>query len=210
VARAVLRARAMDALSLLLAAALAGPPIRPVEGAPEPEGGARRSLARLAAGEPTAGEVQAAAARRAEALADPAMLPGRGRAAALLPRITAEVRYGESTTHTLGLQGSGEVDYARFAPGYAFLLRATWDLGALLAPPGELAALAASAERSRRRDEAVRHATGLYFERARLRLALLLDPPGTARAWAEAEVELDRVTAELDALTGGLYAGMAR
>jgi hypothetical protein len=198
----------MHPFALLLAAALAGPP-RTAEAVPEPEAGAVRALARLAAGEPTAGEVQAAAARRAESPPDPASLPGRGRAAALLPRITAEFRYGESTTHTLGLQGSGEVDYARFAPGSAFLLRATWDLGALLAPPGELAALAAAAERSRRRDEAVRRATALYFERARLRLALLLDPPGTARAWAEAEVELGRVTAELDALTGGLYAGSA-
>ncbi|HSN90480.1 MAG TPA: hypothetical protein VLS93_04570 [Anaeromyxobacteraceae bacterium] len=198
----------MHAIPLLLAAALAGPPAR-AEGAPAPEDLALRALARLAAGEPTAGDVQAAA-RRAEASGDPTSLPGRGRTAALLPRLTAEYRYGESTTHTLGLQGSGEVDYARFAPGSSILVRATWDLGELLSPPGELAALAAAADRARRRDEAVRRATALYFERARLRLALVLDPPATPRAWAEAEIEIDRVTAELDALTGGLYAGRDR
>jgi hypothetical protein len=193
-------------VALLLAAALAGPPARPAE----PEVGGLQALARLAAGEPTATEIQAAAARRADATPDPASLPGRGRASALLPRITAEFRYAESATHTLGLQGSGEVDYARFAPGTAFLVRATWDLGGLVAPPGELAALAAAAERSRRRDEAVRRATALHFERARLRLALLLEPPSTARGWADAELEIGRVTAELDALTGGLHAGWAR
>jgi hypothetical protein len=198
----------MHPMAILLAAALAGPPGRVAEAEPEIE--AVRALARLAAGEPTVSEVQAAAARRAEALPDPAALPGRGRAAALLPRLTAEFRYGESTTRTLGLQGSGEVDYARFAPGSGFLVRATWELGGLLAPSGELAALAAAAERSRRRDEAVRRATALHFERAHLRLALLLDPPATARAWAEAEVELGRITAELEVLTGGLHAARAR
>lgn len=198
----------MRAVALLLAATLAGPPVRPAE--TEPDVAGLRALAGLAAGEPTAREVQAAAALRASEIPDPASLPGRLRAATLLPRITAEIRYGESTTRTLGLQGSGEVDYARFAPGSAFLVRATWDLGGLLAPPRELAALAAAAERIRRRDEAVRRATALYFERARLRAALLLEPPATARGWAEAELEIGRVTAELDAITGGLYGRGAR
>ena len=47
-------------------------------------------------------------------------------------------------------------------------------------------------------------ATALYFERRHRLLALLADPPPDARARVEAELELARVTAELDALTGGL------
>jgi hypothetical protein len=199
----------MPAAAIVLSALLSGSPPRPVEvpfdpAAPE----ALRALAHVAAGEPGVAEVQEAAARRAEeGTVDPASIPSRGRLAALLPRVTAEVRHDEQSARTAGLQSSGEVDYVRFAPGTAIQVRVAWDLGGLVAPRGELAALAAAAQRVRRRDEAVRRATALYFERRRLRLALLLDPPPAALARAEAEIEIDRLTADLDALTGGIYRG---
>jgi len=110
----------------------------------------------------------------------------------------------------VGLQGSGEVDYLRLAPGSTYLLRATWDLGGLVAAKGELAAAAAARARAHRRDAAVRRATALFFERQRARLALLLDPPSAPLARAEAELALDRLTAELDAATGGLLSGGRR
>jgi hypothetical protein len=124
--------------------------------------------------------------------------------AALLPRITAEYRQDERSYRVVGLQGSGEVDYLRLAPGTAFAVRATWDLGALVAAPGELAAAAEAAARARRREEAVKRATDLFYERRRLRLELLVAPPATALERAAAELEVERLGAELDALTGGL------
>jgi hypothetical protein len=201
----------MSPAPLALAALLAAAPARPPEGPGDPSADALRALARLAAGEPGAAEIQAAAARRAEAVTvDPAAIPSRGRLAALLPRVTAEVRHDEQSARTLGLQGAGEVDYVRFAPGTSVLVRVAWDLGALVAPPGEIATIAAAVERARRRDDAVRRATALYYERQRLRLALALEPPLTTLERAAAELEIDRVTADLDALTGGVYSGGGR
>jgi len=160
-----------------------------------------RALALASAGDPDIARVQAAAAR----LATPASVRRGGLAAALLPRLTAEVRHLEQSNRVVGLQGSGEVDYVRLAPGTAYLVRATWDLSRLVAP-----AEAAGVEAAHRRDGAVKRATELYFERRRLRAALLLAPPADPAARAAAELDLDQMTAELDALTGGLASGGAR
>jgi hypothetical protein len=197
----------MLVLPVLVAALAAAPP--PSSPAPPREGpDALRALAALAAGEPDVAEVAAAAARAADRGTDLVeAFPRRARISALLPRITAEYRHDERSYRVVGLQGSGEVDYLRLAPGDAVVLRATWDLGGLVAARGELAAAALVGARARRRDAAVRRATALFFERRRAQLALLLDPPAAPLARAEAELALDRLTAELDAATGGLLSG---
>lgn len=170
-----------------------------------------RSLGRILAGEPSTREVQAAAAREVEqAVPDPAALAARRRLAALLPRLTAEIRSDQQSYRVVGLQGSSEVDYARSSPGTTLRVQATWELSDLLAWRGEPPATSAALSRHRRREEAMRRATSLCFERRRLLVLLALDPPATALARAEAELELDRTTAELDALTGGLYGGRGR
>jgi hypothetical protein len=187
-------------MPLLLAMLFAAPPpaLPPL---PDPA----RLLARLAATEPDILEVQAAAARHAEAATpDPALLARRRRLSALLPRITVEVRHEERDYRVTGLQGTSEVDYLRSSPGTSFAIHATWELGDLIATTGEAAAAAAALARATRRDEALRKATALHFERRQRQLALLSDPPPDARARAAAELELARTTAELDALTGGL------
>jgi hypothetical protein len=201
-ARGVLSGTAMHALLLALVAA--APPL-----AASPTD-VPRLLGRLASGEPRIEEVQAAAAAEATRdLPEPGGAGARRRWAALLPRLTAEVRHDESGYRVVGLQGSGEVDYARYSPGTTVALRATWELSGLVAPRTPDGAAAALA-RARHRDEAVRRATTLYFERRRRLLALLAAPPADPVARAEAELELDRLAAELDALTGGLYAGGRR
>lgn len=210
-ARPVLPHPRMRTLPALVAAlGLAGAPAR-APPAPEPDPAPPpvapyRALALAAAGDPDVAEVQAAAAREADGAgaADAATFPARARLAALLPRVTAEYRHAEQSSRVVGLQGAGEVDYLRLAPVNAFLVRATWDLGALVAATGEVPAGSAAALRSRRRAEAVARATALLFERRDRRLALLLAPPPDTLARARAELEIDRLGAELDALTGGL------
>ncbi len=193
--------------AIALAAVVAASP--PAGRGPEAE--ALRALGITSAGEPGIAEVQEAAARLVER-DGPSIegFPGRSRLAALLPRLTAEYRHDERSYRVVGLQGSGEVDYLRLAPGNTFLVRATWDLGTLVAAKGELAAFSAAAARARRREAAVRRATTAFFDRRRALLALLVDPPATALARAEAELAVDRLTAELDALTGGLFGRGAR
>jgi len=200
----------MPALALLAAASLVAAPARPAAAsAPDPlrtAADAYRAVSALAAGEPTIAEVQAAAARRVAGPRDSAAsFAGRARLAALLPRLTAEVRLDQSSQRIVGLQGAGEVDYLRRSPGTVLALRATWDLGRLVASPGELAGDAARAARARRQDEAVRSATALFYERRKLRLELWLDPPEDSLDRARIELEVDRLGAELDALTGGLF-----
>jgi hypothetical protein len=196
-------------LALLLA--LAAPPAAAPAVAPPPPMDFGRLLARLAAGEPTIGAVQAAAARVVdEDSPDPSALAERRRVASLLPKVTAEVRHDEQTYRVYGLQGSGEVDYLRSSPGTGFTVRASWDLGDLIAGTGEPLAASATLTRAKRRDEAVQRTTGLYFERQRLRLLLALEPPSDPRVRGEAELELEKVTAELDHATGGLFGGRSR
>ncbi|HET8539326.1 MAG TPA: hypothetical protein VFL83_05595 [Anaeromyxobacter sp.] len=196
----------MLAIPILAAALAAAPaPARDDAGdAPD----ALRAIAALSAGDPTVAEVAAAAdatAREAErGAAGAERWATRARLSALLPRLTAELRVDEQSYRVVGLQGSGEVDYQRRSPGTTVALRATWDLGELVAARGELAAAAVAAASARRRDAAVRRATALFFERRRAQLALLLDPPASPLARAEAELALDRLKAELDVLTGGL------
>jgi hypothetical protein len=199
----------------LLTAALA---VAPAPAPPDPEAirrvserDALRALAAAGAGEPPIEEVQEAAARAADrAVPEASGFAGRARTAALLPRLTVEVRRDERSTRVVGLQTAGEVDYQNLSPGGAISITATWDLGELVAARGELAAGQAEAERARRRAEAVRRATALYYERRRERLVLLVDPPPGVLERAEAELRVERLGAELDALTGGLLSGRSR
>ncbi|WP_242341348.1 hypothetical protein [Anaeromyxobacter sp. SG66] len=175
----------------------------PADAAAAADAEALRALAVLSSGEPAIAEVQAAAAQAADSEAPGAVgFARRARLAALLPRLTAEYQRDERSHRVVGLQGSGEVDYLRLAPGFAVTLRATWDLGGLVAATGEVAAAAEATARARARAEAVKRATTLYYERQRLRLSLLLDPPGSALTRAQAELEIDRLGAELAAIAG--------
>jgi len=200
----------MSALPLLLAALLHGAPAAAAPpGAPGPAPqDPLRLLARLAAGDPPISRVQAAAAAQVEAaVPDPAALAERRRFAALLPRLTAEFRSDQRSYRVTGLQGSGEVDYTHASPGTTVSLQATWELADLWAGRSEPAGASAALSRLRQREAAVRQATQLYYERRRLLALLTLDPPATPAGRAEAELELSRTTAELDALTGGLFGG---
>jgi hypothetical protein len=193
----------MLALALSLAAALAAAPVAPD---PRAEAEAYRALGLVSAGEPGIAEVQAAAARQADREGPEIEgYPMRSRLAALLPRVTAEYHREERSYRVVGLQGSAEVDYLRFNPGTAFVLRATWDLATLVAAKGEIAAASAASLRAQRREAALKRATAAYYERRRAMLALVLEPPATPLARAEAELTVDRLTAELDALTGGVF-----
>ena len=205
----------MLALAILAASALSA---APAPAPPDPEAlrraaerDALRALAAAGAGEPAIEDVQDAAARVADrAVPEAAGFARRARTSALLPRLTIEVRRDERSTRIVGLQTSGEVDYRNLSPGSAISITATWDLGKLLAARGELAASQAEADRARRRTEAVRRATVLYYERRRERLALLVDPPAGALERAEAELRVEKLGAELDALTGGILSGRPR
>ncbi len=164
---------------------------------------ASRWLRAATAGEPDVTRVQQAAADRAAPTRDEAEgWRRRARLAGLLPRLVAEYRHDERSQTASGLSSGGEVDYVRLMPGDTAIVRLAWDLDTLVLGRSELAAVAAGEQAETRRREAAERATRLYFERMRLRLRIAADPPDSARARADAEVELAAVTAQLHALTG--------
>jgi len=209
-ARRLLLRRRMPPALALVALLLSAPPAQPPTASSPPPPDPLRLLARLAAGEPSIARVQAAAAAAVEeAVPDPVALAARRRLAALLPRLSAELKADQRSYRVVGLQGSSEVDYLRSSPGSSVSVQATWELPDLVASRGEPASASAALTRQRRREEAVRRATALFYERRRLLVLLALDPPATPLARAEAELEVERTAAELDAVTGGTFSGRA-
>ncbi len=131
----------------------------------------------------------------------------RPRSAHWLPRITLEASRTERDTRVVGVTGTIESDYLRLSPSTQFGVRATWDLDQLVFARDEPAAAWTASRLVDRREERVRRATKLYFQRRRLLAQLALEPPRDLAARLEREGQVEEVTAELDELTGGLFSG---
>jgi hypothetical protein len=186
-------------LPLLLLALAAEP------SAPEPvDAGAGRLLDRATRGEPDVAEVQRAAAR-ASSFPEVHRWRSRPRLAALLPQLSAELKVDERRYHVVGLTTASEVDYVRDNPGTTAGVRLSWNLSEVLWAEAELRAAQHAGAAAKARDEAVRQATRLYFERQRLLVQVAAAPAASPRERAEQELRLEELAAELDALTGGLY-----
>ena len=202
-------------MRLLLALLLAAPPAVPAPPAAEPAVAARidghRILAVVAAGDPPVAEVQRAAADHDGV--DPDRLRAwvaRPRSAHWLPRVSLDASRTERDTRVVGVTGTVESDYLRVNPSTQFGIRLSWDLDQLVFSRDEPAAAWTASRLIDRREERVRRATRLYFQRRRLLVQLALDPPREAMQRAERENQVDEITAELDELTGGLFSGRRR
>ena len=207
----------MELLRVLIAAVLAGASATgPDLSAKEPGLGADpreeavRLLRLVLAGEPRIEAVQRAAEARAAPSRDDAEgWQRRARLAALVPRLTAEYRHDERSLHAVGISSGSETDYLRTSPGDAVSVRLALDLDGLVFGKQELAAVAAAQRAESERRAAVDRATKLYHERLRLRLTLAASPPASPRERAGLEIDLEAVTAQLEALTG-LYGESTR
>jgi hypothetical protein len=169
---------------------------------------ARRLLAAATAGDPDVAAVQRAAADHDGVAPDRLRAwVARPRSAAWLPRLTLDASRTDRDTRVIGVTGTVESDYLRTSPSIQVGVRLTWDLDQLVFSRDEPAAAWTASRLVDRREERVRRATRLYFQRRRLVVQLLLDPPRDAGARAERENQIDELTAELDAVTGGLFSG---
>jgi uncharacterized protein YjiS (DUF1127 family) len=155
------------------------------------------------AAEPTLVEVQAAAARLAAGdAADDASRTSRLRASRLAPVVRGELigktddrtRRGEYRLAPLREDDASE--------GRTWGIVLTWDLAQLVYSREEGQLALAHQHLARVRREAALQAAKLWIER-RQKCAALQRLSGPVRR--EAEFDLLRTTAELDALTGGLY-----
>ena len=197
----------------LLALLLAAPPVAaPAASVADPVSAARaesqRVLVLVAAADPPIAEVQRAAAEHDGV--DPERLRAwvaRPRSAHWLPRLSVEASRTERDTRVVGVTGTVESDYLRLNPSTQYGIRLSWDLDQLVFSRDEPAAAWTASRLIDRREERVRRATRLYFQRRRLLVQLALDPPREAIQRAERENQVDEITAELDELTGGLLSG---
>lgn len=198
----------MLAMALILAAAAAQPAARraPIFEPSEPEVRALRAAALAWAGEPSVQAVQRAAAAQLDAEWERLdSLRGRARQAAWLPRLRAEADHDERSTHSTGYRGSTEFDTLRLTPGTRVGLSASWELDRLVFSRDELAVAEAASRLARQREDRVERATRLFFQRLHLKAGLSLAPPEGTLERVRGELELSRTTAELDAITGGLF-----
>lgn len=199
----------MLAIALLLLAAAEPAARRPLAALEpsEPEVRAARAWALAQAGEPSVEAVQRAAAAQLDGERERLeSLRRRARQAGWLPRLAAEVEHDERSARVVGFTGTSEADYLRLSPGTRAGLRASWELDRLVFSRDEVAVAEAASRLARQREERVERATRLFFQRLRLKAELALAPPEGALERIRGELELARVTAELDALTGGLIA----
>jgi hypothetical protein len=134
----------------------------------------------------------------------------RPRSAHWLPRLSIDASRTERDTRVVGVTGTVESDYLRVTPSTQLGVRLSWDLDQLVFSRDEPAAAWTASRLIDRREERVRRATRLYFQRRRLLVQLALDPPREALQRAERENQVDEITAELDELTGGLLSGRRR
>ncbi len=196
-------------MRLVLALLLLAPPgTPPVDAAAAARSESHRVLGAVAAGDPPIAAVQRAAADHDGV--DPDRLRAwiaRPRSAHWLPRVTLDASRTERDTRVVGVTGTVESDYLRLNPSTQFGVRLSWDLDQLVFSRDEPAAAWTASRLVDRREERVRRATRLYFQRRRLLVQLALDPPREAVARAERENQVDEITAELDELTGGLFSG---
>jgi hypothetical protein len=164
-----------------------------------------RRIGALTAGEPTVAEVRAAAVRYAGLAPERARgWARRSRLAALAPEVSARALRAVGRDEGLKITG-GETDYQKIDAGDDLILevRATWDLRRLVFDNGELRAAREGARQAAQRRQLETEVTRLYYERRRGQIDWILDPPSNAAERATRIVEMEELTAQLDALTGG-------
>lgn len=80
-----------------------------------------------------------------------------------------------------------------------------WDLDELVMSSTQIRVISESQDVVKLRDTVLTQVTGLYFDRRRLQVDMLLDPPKDVRAQVDQQLRLMELTAELDGYTGGQF-----
>jgi hypothetical protein len=162
----------------------------------------RRMLARVENHEPTVREAVKAALRYAGLSARPeARMKRRARLAAALPTLSLKASRDTDWTETKdGDRVVGDVDQ-----GIVLEARATWRLDRLIFDGAELRVASLAQQRARARATLAAQATALYYKRRAAQLDAIWNPAETIEEQVRRELDLEELTAQLDALTGGWW-----
>ncbi|RME42898.1 MAG: hypothetical protein D6795_20300 [Deltaproteobacteria bacterium] len=170
--------------------------------------------------DPSIGEVQEAVRQKLQS--DPQRferMARRLRRRNLLPELTVWVRrnFGADATFKVAsdteITADGEVfvgpDTESFVlanqQDLSLQFRVSWDLAGIYLDSEELKLPRLADAAQRHTTEALLLATKLYYERKRMLVTCFLDPPEEGVKRARLEMEIEELTARLDALTGGRF-----
>jgi len=154
--------------------------------------------------EPSLPEAQAAAARLAGGVAEEdGARTFRARSAHWAPAVRGQWGARDDQRSRRGEFRLAPLIEDDLGTGHSWAVTVTWDFSQVVYAREESQIALAHAHLARVRREAAERAGKLWVDRARARIALESLPPGPRRL--EARLELLRLTAELDAATGGLF-----
>jgi len=156
--------------------------------------------------EPTLEETQAAAIQLAAGDAgDDASRVTRARAAHWAPVLRGQLGGTTTTQSRDGTQDADPLQWNQLANASSWLVSATWDLPSAIYSRDETQLALTSVHLARVRREVAERAAELYASRTRCLLALRAQAQASATSQLEAALALLSVTADLDALTAGLF-----
>ena len=125
---------------------------------------------------------------------------------ALLPRVTFGIDQSQSDTYEIYTSSANS--YWTYGPAdksSGWDLNFSWDLSELVWNPSQTSIDVRSKLMVQLRDDVVDEATRYYFERRRLQVEFLINPPKSVHAKLEMHLRIQELTAGLDGLTGDRF-----
>lgn len=165
-------------------------------------------------GEPSIGEIQEVAIRYSET--HPEKINAWRKAVSRkgwFPKVTTGIDIDIDRNVDIDRGGTGDTDFFIIGPderAFNWDIDVTWDLGELIWNDDQTSIDVRSRLMVQLRDDILDEVTRLYFERRRLQIALLTQPPKTPEEHISQELRLQELTADIDALTGGYLSQVLR
>ena len=98
-----------------------------------------------------------------------------------------------------------QVDYVQLGNDDRVVVKLEWRLDKLVMSSEQIRVINETGKASKMREKVLDEVTRLYFDRRRLQVDNLLNPPSSLQDQIEMELRLQEMTANLDALTGGEF-----
>lgn len=127
---------------------------------------------------------------------------------AFLPELKVKYNYADSFGQDFTYADGGasfDLDDGTVDKKWYAQAEVKWKLDDLVMNSERIRVISETQDVVKLRDKVLSEVTRLYFDRRRLQVDLLLNPPGDVRAQVENQLRLMELTAELDAYTGGAF-----
>ncbi len=131
------------------------------------------------------------------------------RNSAWLPQLTGRYQFQDTFDQDFDYEESlsAVLDQSGTQQRSQVQVQVRWDLDELVMSSTQIRVISESQDVVKLRDTVLTQVTGLYFDRRRLQVDMLLDPPKDVRAQVDQQLRLMELTAELDGYTGGWFSG---